>query len=118
VTVIEAATWHDQELKGSMKGDGARVEGEGDDEDWVWGVAYRIDLEKEVEVRAYLGDFSSITTSYDERALANTTDQEHREKVCVYLIPRGTWAVVLLRMDIHRMRFLCIVRHLMGRARS
>jgi cation transport regulator ChaC len=29
----------------------------------VWGVAYRIDPEKEEEVRAYLGELQSVLTS-------------------------------------------------------
>ena len=29
----------------------------GEEEDYVWGVAYRIDPSKEDEVRAYLGEF-------------------------------------------------------------
>jgi cation transport regulator ChaC len=32
----------------------------GEEEDYVWGVAYRIDPSKEDEVRAYLGKFLSV----------------------------------------------------------
>jgi len=47
--VIEAGEWY--RLAGSVSGSSQEP---GEDEDFVWGVAYRIDPEKEDEVRAYL----------------------------------------------------------------
>lgn len=47
----------------------------GEEEDYVWGVAYRIDPSKEDEVRAYLGEFFLLI-----KKLADMV--EHREKVC------------------------------------
>jgi cation transport regulator ChaC len=45
----------------------------GEEEDYVWGVAYRIDPDKEDEVRAYLGE------SWNVERLIDVI--EHREKV-------------------------------------
>ena len=53
VTIIEAPEWH--RLVG-IDGEGEERKQGLDEEDWVWGVAYRIDPEKEEGVRAYLGE--------------------------------------------------------------
>lgn len=60
VTVIEAKEWH--KLAGSVRlvCEIADEKEPGQEEDYVWGVAYRIDPSKEDEVRAYLGDFFPI----------------------------------------------------------
>lgn len=53
-----------------------------DEEDIVWGVAYRIDQAKEEEVRAYLGEYFGSITRYDDSREAGIADRsEHREKV-------------------------------------
>ena len=68
VTVIESDSWHDivqtsQEQSGDTDAAGEKVErlNEGPEEDYVWGVAYRIDPEKVVEVKAYLGKILSLS---------------------------------------------------------
>ena len=60
VTVIEAKEWHN--LAGSVRliCEYADEKEPGQEEDYVWGVAYRIDPSKEDEVRAYLGEFFSM----------------------------------------------------------
>jgi cation transport protein ChaC len=70
VTVIEAKEWH--KLAGSVcpltlddkEEEGGTDEQEpGEEEDYVWGVAYRIDPSKEDEVRVYLGESSTVIRS-------------------------------------------------------
>ena len=60
MTVIAAIDWYD--VVGVRR---AEVDGLADAEDWVWGVAYRIDPEREAEVRAYLGELGVVS---DERS--------------------------------------------------
>ncbi|OCF40569.1 hypothetical protein I317_05660 [Kwoniella heveanensis CBS 569] len=54
VTVIEAKEWHG--LEGVSLTNGHILP-----EDYVWGVAYRIDPDKEDEVRAYMGERCSVS---------------------------------------------------------
>ncbi|ORX34930.1 ChaC-like protein [Kockovaella imperatae] len=67
VTVIQAADWH------TLAGTSSDVQ----DEDFVWGVAYRIDPEKEVEVRAYLEHREQNGyTPHDVKVYSVTDDRE------------------------------------------
>nr|ODO00515.1 hypothetical protein L204_02509 [Cryptococcus depauperatus CBS 7855] len=53
VTVVESRDWH--ELEGIQLNEGEVLQ-----EDCVWGIAYRIDSEKEDEVRSYMGGCFSL----------------------------------------------------------
>ncbi|OCF32276.1 hypothetical protein I316_05944 [Kwoniella heveanensis BCC8398] len=57
VTVIEAKEWHG--LEGVSLTNGHILP-----EDYVWGVAYRIDPDKEDEVRAYMGERFHVYSPY------------------------------------------------------
>lgn len=69
VTVVEAKVWHGLEgivstpFSSSLTGTDYRTQTLKDDEilpdDYVWGIAYRIDSEKAEEVKAYMGEKQS-----------------------------------------------------------
>jgi hypothetical protein len=112
VTVIEAEDWH--ALAGSVsrsrpRGTSAvlplnvclpRQNPDPTDEDFVWGVAYRIDPIREVEVRAYLGEPASTQSGV---ALIKLQNIERRCSAVRVLRP----LLSPRRTDIHRTKSTC-----------
>jgi len=106
VTVIEAVDWHRLIPSHEKR--------ESEDEDRVWGVAYRVDPERVVEVRAYLG-----VSHFEQNREINWLKDGGRRISRKGTFPFGHIGIGLIgfRMGIRRMRCRCTARHSTDRRR-
>nr|ODN74283.1 hypothetical protein L203_06631 [Cryptococcus depauperatus CBS 7841] len=77
VTVVESRDWH--ELEGIQLNEGEVLQ-----EDCVWGIAYRIDSEKEDEVRSYMEYREKVPNGYTRHEIpvyTHTTDKKQEQVV-------------------------------------